>query len=131
MQALQHKIQQDLPLWLLSYCNEMYWADVLVILSFFTAVETLHHQDKEEVEAFAFGFRGLDYALPAIQRFLIAYSADIMRLDEASQRALVEKILLNRRWETVLQHTHYAGRKPLLKNLRETIRKLYEHTYEL
>jgi tRNA(Met) cytidine acetyltransferase len=131
MLAMQQKIRQDLALWLLTYCNEMYWADVLVVLSLIQADEILHNQDKEEVEAFAFGFRGLDYALPAIQRFLIAYSAVIARLDQAAQQALIEKILLNRSWEAVLQHSHFAGRKPLLKNLRENIRNIYEHTYEL
>jgi hypothetical protein len=62
---------------------------------------------------------------------LIAYSAVIARLDQAAQQALIEKILLNRSWEAVLQHSHFAGRKPLLKNLRENIRNIYEHTYEL
>jgi tRNA(Met) cytidine acetyltransferase len=131
MQTMQHKIQQDLALWLLSYCNEMYWADVLVVLSLIKTDAALLNQDRAEVEAFAFGFRGLDYALPAIQRFLITYSDTIYRLDETAQQVLIEKVMLNRSWETVLQHTHHTGRKPLLKNLRENIRKLYEHIYEL
>jgi hypothetical protein len=98
------------------------------VLSLITNDAALSSQDKAEVEAFASGFRGFDYALPALQRFLTDYSGSISLLEETFQRAVVEKILLNRSWEAVLQHTEFAGRKPLLKNLRENIRKLYEQT---
>lgn len=128
MQLLQQKIHQDLPLWLLGYCNEMYWRDVLVILSLLHSDQALSLQDRQEVQAFAFGFRGLDYALPALQRFLIVRRAELTRLNTGDQRTLIEKILLNRSWQAVLQHSDYAGRKPLLKKLRESIGELYEHT---
>ncbi len=129
MQTLQNKIQRDLALWLLSYCNEMFWRDVIALLSLVITENTLTHQDKDEIRAFAFGFHGLDYSLPALQRLLISQSGKLSQFDPNTQRLLVEKILLNRSWEAVLGHSDFAGRKPLLQNLRHNISELYEQSY--
>ncbi len=129
MQTLQNKIQRDLALWLLSYCNEMFWRDVVALLSLVITENPLTHQDEDEIRAFAFGFHGLDYSLPALQRLLISQSGKLSQFDPNTRRLLVEKILLNRSWEAVLGHSDFAGRKPLLQNLRHNISELYEQSY--
>ncbi len=129
MQTLQNKIQRDLALWLLSYCNEMFWRDVIALLSLVITENPLTHQDEDEIRAFAFGFHGLDYSLPALQRLLISQSGKLSQFDPNTRRLLVEKILLNRSWEAVLGHSDFAGRKPLLQNLRHNISELYEQSY--
>ncbi len=129
MQTLQNKIQRDLALWLLSYCNEMFWRDVIALLSLVITENPLTHQDEDEIRAFAFGFHGLDYSLPALQRLLISQSGKLSQFDPNTRRLLVEKILLNRSWEAVLGHSDFAGRKPMLQNLRHNISELYEQSY--
>jgi tRNA(Met) cytidine acetyltransferase len=130
MQTLQQKIHQDLVVWLLSYCQEMYWQDIMVILSLLGSKINLTPQQKDEVEAFAFGYRGFDYSLATLQRFLIHRSTQIKDLNLMQQRILIEKIMLNRDWDVVLKHAAFAGRKPLLQEIRNQIRKLYEQTDE-
>lgn len=131
LSAMREKIQRDLPLWLLSYCQQMYWRDVVALLNLLDMQQELSQQDRDEVAAFAYGHRGLDYSQAALQRFLIQQYCNAVNDSDDTHRVLIEKILLNRGWSDILMHSAYAGRKPLLKNMRESIRKLYESKYEV
>ena len=128
IQALHNRLQQDLPLLLLTYANTMYWKDVLALLRLANFTYKNSAQDDEIIRAFAYGFYGLDYALTALQRFLVSNANGLSRLDSNTQRIIIEKLLLNYSWQRVLSYSEFCGRKPLLQNLRDNIRILYEYT---
>ncbi len=128
IQTMHNRLQQDLPLLLLTYANAMYWKDVLALLKLANFACKISPQDDEIIRAFAYGFYGLDYALTALQRFLVSNASALSRLDSSTQRIMIEKLLLNYSWQRVLCYSEFSGRKPLLQYLRENIRILYEYT---
>ena len=118
------KVKAYLPVWLLGYCNELYWLDVLALIRLLNIEYELTVQDEDELLAFATGFRGLELSQGVLQRLLISRHGRLGKLPEKSIRLGIEKILLNRDWSELDRYGAGVGRKVLLVRLREIVAEL-------
>ena len=128
IQLLHNKLRLTMPVLLLTYANDMYWKDVLALLQLANFSDESTSHDTEIIRAFAYGFYGLDYALPALQHFIVSSTACLLQLERNAQRLVVEKLLLNYDWINVITRSELAGKKALLQNLRDNIRIMYEYS---
>ena len=114
------KIKQYLPVWLMGMCREMGWREVIAMLNFLQIRYDFNPQEQQELQAFAEGYRGFEYAQPLLQRWLIS-TRKLTALDDADARLAVQKILQNNDWSSLAEA---VGKKQGLKNLRRIIAHL-------
>lgn len=121
MRFCRERIYRELPLWLQTYCRELYWRDVIVILELFACDHDQTDQETDEIRAFAEGHRGFDYSQPALQRLLVRQFQRVQEMDDKDQQLLVEKVLLNYSWSLVQQHYGLNGSKAVVRKLRQLV----------
>ncbi len=126
VQQLRTRVAQQLPVWLLTYCNGLAWSDVLVLLGMVDIRYPLSLSEFDEIEAFCEGFRGLELSQAVLQRLLISSLAQTGMLDDERRRVLIERILLNRPWDWLAATTSFSGRKQMVKAIREGVEVCYE-----
>jgi tRNA(Met) cytidine acetyltransferase len=124
---LKQRIREALPQWLLSYCRDIYWRDVVALLALLDIDYPLTPLQREEIRAFANAHRGFDYAQSTLQRYLIGTLARADYLEDAARRLAVEKILQNHSWSEVVARAELPGKKAALQLIRRTIREIDEH----
>jgi tRNA(Met) cytidine acetyltransferase len=125
--SLEQRFQANLPLWLLSYCNDLDWPEVLSLIEWLDYGGRLDALELDEVQAFCEGFRGLDLSLAALQRLLLLTLAHQPVPDQRRLALLVQRILLNHDWDR-LRDAGLPGKKALLGELRAGIADCY-HFY--
>jgi tRNA(Met) cytidine acetyltransferase len=123
LQDQRCKIKNYLPLWLQSYCRDMGWQEIVELLKILNIKYQLSDQECNELRAFGQGYRGFEYTLGTLQRFLISVLPQKTR-DASEIQLAVEKILQNKSWSLLSESD---GKKHSLKKLRGTIAGLIEH----
>ena len=123
LQDQRRKIKNYLPLWLQNYCQAMDWKEIIELLKLLKIKYQLSHQEYNELQAFAQGFRGFEYTQGTLQRLLISLLPQ-KKLDALKTQLAVERILQNKGWSLM---TGSDGKKHSLKKLRSTIAGLIEH----
>jgi tRNA(Met) cytidine acetyltransferase len=124
---LQQRIREALPQWLLSYCRDIYWRDVVALLGLLDIRYSLTPLQQQEIRAFANAHRGFDYAQSTLQRYLIGTLAQADYLEDTARRLVIEKILQNHSWSDVVARAELPGKKAALQLIRQTIREIDEH----
>ena len=123
--AAQHlKLKNYLPVWLLGYCRNMDWTDVLAIIQLANVEYSFSEQDEDEISAFAGGFRGLELSQAVLQKLLIHRCSRLAELAPDLIRPAIEKIALNKHWQALPGHAGHHGKNELLKQLRLTVLQL-------
>ena len=122
---LQQKLAEYLPLWLLTYCRQMYWQDVRALLQLAHIRYQLSEMDQDDILAFCQGHRGFDLSQGSLQKLVISCLPQHPGLTDQEQALLIEKILLYRDWQ-VVSWPGLSGRKQLQQLLRKIILKCYE-----
>ena len=126
IQVLKQKMQRDLPLWLLGYCNNMIWRDVIALLLMSKIKFSLTTLDRDEIEAYSQGHRGFDLTQPVLQRYLINHVNQIVSLAIDEQQLLVEKVIQNRPWSAFTGVGRGDGRKAVNQGIRKLVGKLQQ-----
>jgi tRNA(Met) cytidine acetyltransferase len=124
---LQQRIREALPQWLLSYCRDIYWRDVVALLGLLDIRYSLTPLQQQEIRAFANAHRGFDYAQSTLQRYLIGTLAQANYLEDTTRRLVIEKVLQNHSWSNVVARVGLPGKKAALQLIRQTIREIDEH----
>ncbi|MCP4077154.1 MAG: tRNA(Met) cytidine acetyltransferase [Gammaproteobacteria bacterium] len=123
---LTQKITGYLPVWLLCYCQRMLSTDVYALLEILNAKCVFSTLDKDEVIAFAEGYRGFDLSQAVLQKLLISRLIH-GQLEPSVIKLLIDKILLNKDWGDLSNlHSTSAGKKEMIKQLRLSVRQLNE-----
>lgn len=126
VQLLSAKLQQNLPVYLLTYCNEMLWQDVKVLLQMLGISYHLSALEHDEIVSVTTGFRGLELSPVSLQKLLISILHRKMSLTADQQRLLIERILLNKDWQQLQAFNANVGRKQLTKTIRQSLNICYE-----
>ena len=126
IQVLRQKMQRDLPVWLLGYCKNLIWRDVLALLQLSEIKMNLTALDLDELEAYSQGYLGFDFAQASLQRFLISEAQQLKLLAIDEQQLLVEKVLQNRPWSACVSVKAESGRKFLNRRIRGLIQALVQ-----
>jgi tRNA(Met) cytidine acetyltransferase len=124
--VLTEKLQHNLPVYLLTYCNAMLWQDVNVLLKMLEIRKPLSELDKDEILSVTQGFRGLELSIGALQRLLISTLWGQCGLSTDQRRLLIERLLLNKSWQQLKGANADSGRKQLTQTMRESLRICYE-----
>ncbi len=114
--------QKYLPVWLMSYCRDMPPVEVLEILRLLSLRFQMLESELKILQAFAQGYRGFEYTQAQLQVWLIGLLPSL-RLSEAENQLLVEKVLQNRNGYLSGQA---GGKKNLLKKIRHCVEKLLD-----
>ena len=123
---LTQKISDYLPVWLLCYCQQMQSEDVYALVEILNVKDVLTDLDKDEIIAFAEGYRGFDLSQAVLQKLLIRRLAHV-ELKPAVSKLLIDKILLNKGWENLSDlDSNPSGQKEIIKRLRLSVIKLNE-----
>lgn len=127
VQPLIDKLKNHLAVYLLTYCGDMLWSDVLVLLQMLEINYRLNALEEDEISSFVEGFRGFELSQVTLQRLLISTLYVDVGLTLAQQRLLIEKVLLNKNWQELEVFAAGTGRKQLTQSMRQSIRKCYEY----
>lgn len=127
VQLLSEKLQNNLAVYLLTYCNEMLWQDVNALIQMLEIRTPLSALDKDEILAVTCGFRGLELSLVSLQRLLISTLWGKPDLTEDQRRLLIERLLLNKSWQQLQAVYADDGRKQLTQKLRQSLKICYEY----
>lgn len=126
---LQTKINNYLPVWLLSYCQSMSWIDVYALLDLLNYKGQFTKLDEHEIVAFGEGYRGFDLTQATLQKLLIS-ELNNTKLDLPLVKLCIEKILLNKKWaEVVAIRETRPGKKEQLKQIRKCIALMNEQRH--
>lgn len=124
---LRQKTHRDLLLWLSGYCRHMYWRDVRAVLSLINYQYLMTAQERDELHAFIEGFRGLELSQAVLQRFLLMNMGRFDLVDDNEQRLLIEKLLQNKPWQSIVGYQAGNGKKAFTKHIKKLLKKLNEY----
>jgi tRNA(Met) cytidine acetyltransferase len=120
------ELSTSLPVLFLTRCSQLHWQDAQALLALAAPAFSLTPQQKDQLDAFAHGYRGLEYSLPSLQKLLLNESRHLDQLDPDIQRLLIEKIVFNRQGSTLQRGQAQPGRKAILGHLRRAVATLLE-----
>jgi len=121
---LQRRLNDNLQLWLLTYCNNLPAQDVLALLQWVHAQNSLTPLELDEIEAFCYGFRGFELAQSALQKLLLQ-TLPRCPLAQPQAMLLVQRILLNRAWHS-FDGDGGKGKKAMLREIRGALTLCYK-----
>lgn len=122
---LSDKIREYLPLWMLAYCQNMYWRDVRALLKLAPICYELTDLDIDEIHAFTSAHRGFDLSLGALQKLVIMQLPRQRNLSEQQQQCLIEYVLMNKSWRNWKGDSGEFGKKALESLIRPAMQLLF------
>ncbi len=115
LEAQRHRIQRQLPLWLLRFLRLLEYRQVVVLLRLLDYRYAPSTLERDDLDAFVHGQRGFDLSFaslqPQVMHAIAATHGDVDPL-------LVEKAVLDRPWQQLPRESGDEGRKQLQERLR-------------
>ena len=113
--ALQHRLEQQLPVWLTQFLQGLDSRQTTALLRFADLRITLTALERREIEAFAHGHKGFELCFVSLQKFMLQ---QVVASDAIFDDLLIEKAIQNRAWKRLGRESASDGRKQLQKRLR-------------
>jgi tRNA(Met) cytidine acetyltransferase len=120
IQALQARIQKQLPLWLCQFLQYMDVDSVAALLACCRFKADLTDMERGEIDAFVHGHKGFELCFASLQGFVMQSIADAWG-SRMFHPWLIEKAVQNQEWSRLQTFPPLAGRKQIQQKLRELI----------
>ena len=115
LEAQRHRIQRQLPLWLLRFLRLLEHDQVVVLLRLLGYRYAPSTLERDDLDAFVHGQRGFELCFASLQpQVMHAIAATHGEIDPL----LVEKVVLDRPWDQLPRAAGDEGRKQLQQRLR-------------
>ena len=120
---LQSRIQRQLPVWLCQFLQTMDNTSVVALLRYSQFRTSLSQLERDEVEAFANGYKGFELCFASLQLFVMQAVA-CMPEDAPIHPWLIEKAVQNKDWNRLERKSSLVGRKQIQRELRKLIAEI-------
>ena len=124
--AMRDRFCQQLPILLREPLQDLEEALVTALLARCPSNTQLTAQDWRDIRSFAWGQRGYEVCMVALQGLVLARADGLHRLETRPRQLLVYKVVQQQAWPRCAAQAGLAGRAEALQALREAVRSLVQ-----
>ena len=123
---IRRRFCQQLPVLLREPLGDLEVELVITLLASCELIAELDEQDWRDIHSFAWGKRGYEVCMAALQKLVLTRIAILAQLDTVQQTLLVTKVLQQQAWSPCIAQAGLTGKAEAVMTLREAIRALLQ-----